>query len=151
MSELVIPIVANVVLGLVLLALLFRQRAGPGVHLRDASEAIHVFRDLLPEAEGTATLASDGRMALIELVHGHGIGVLQLQGKRWVARVLVPQDLASVRLTSDGALLVRLADFAWPRLLVRFADESACSQWLRRLQALRAACSTAARSELRHA
>jgi hypothetical protein len=151
MSELVISIVANVALGLVLLALLFRQRADPGVRLRDASEAIRVFRDLLPEAEGTATLGSDGRTALIDLAHGHGIGILQLQGKRWVARLLVPQDLASVRLTSDGALLVRLADFAWPRILVRFADESACSQWLQRLQALRAASSTSTRSELRHA
>ena len=112
MSELVISIAANLALGLVLLALLFRRRARPGVRLRDASEAIHVFRELLPEAEGTATLASDGRTALIELIHGHGIGVLRLQGKRWVARLLVPQDVASVRLTSDGALLVRLADFA---------------------------------------
>ncbi|MGA9366591.1 MAG: hypothetical protein WBV35_03970, partial [Steroidobacteraceae bacterium] len=84
MSELAISIAANVALGLVLLALLFWQRAAPGVRLRDASEAIHLFRELLPEAEGTATLASDGRTALIELVHGYGIGVLQLQGKRWV-------------------------------------------------------------------
>ncbi|MFZ0500697.1 MAG: hypothetical protein WAU49_05925 [Steroidobacteraceae bacterium] len=151
MSELAISIAANVALGLVLLALLFWQRAAPGVRLRDASEAIHLFRELLPEAEGTATLASDGRTALIELVHGYGIGVLQLQGKRWVARLLVPQDLASVRPTSDGALLVRLADFAWPRILVRFADESSCSQWMQRLQALRAASSPSTRAELRHA
>jgi hypothetical protein len=151
MSELVISIVANVALGLVLLALLFRQRADPGARLRDASEAIRVFRELLPETEGSAaTLGNDGRTALIELVYGHGIGVLQLQGKRWVARVLAPQDLASVRLTSDDALLLRFADFAWPRVLVRIVDEGACSQWLQRLQALRVS-STPARSELRHA
>jgi hypothetical protein len=152
MSELVISIIANVALGLVLLALLFRRRAGPGVRLRDAGEAIRVFRDLLPEAEcATATLGSDGGSALIEPVYGLRVGVLQLQGKRWVARVLAPQDLASVRLTSDGALLVRFADFAWPRVLVRIADEGARSQWLQRLQALHAASSTPAPSELRHA
>ena len=77
MSELLISIAVNLALGVILLALLYRKRTRDPVRLTLASEAMDIFRMHVPDALGAATLAADGRAALIDLQRG-GTGLVHV-------------------------------------------------------------------------
>ena len=141
MSELLIPIAVNLALGVILLALLYRQRTRDTVRLTLATEAMDIFRMHFPDALGAATLAADGRGALIDLQRG-GTGLLQRHGRRWNARLLAPGELSSVRRSGGDAIELKFADFGWPRARLCLADADARAMWLSRLTSL---------SDLRHA
>jgi hypothetical protein len=136
MSELMLPIAVNLALGVMLLGLFLWRRRPAGVTALTADEALALFRLQYPEAGGAVTLADDRCCALIELEPG--IGLLQRQGRRWVARVLKKSEVASVRLRKDGAIQVGFADFGWPRALVRLDDPNVRASWLERLERLAA-------------
>ncbi|HMK84667.1 MAG TPA: hypothetical protein VK437_01810 [Steroidobacteraceae bacterium] len=149
MSELVISIAVNVVLGGVLAVLLWRKRAGDPVRLKGAAEAVDTFRRYFPDAAGTATLSADRRAALIDL--GGTIGILERRGRRWNARILVPSELSRVQSERDGTITLVFADFGWPRARFRIEEADARAQWLGRLQSLTTAASSDRYSDLRHA
>jgi hypothetical protein len=132
MSDLVLPIAVNVVLGIALLGLFLWRRQAAGARLT-GEEALALFRLQYPEAGGTVTVAADRCSALIELKPG--IGLLQRQGRRWVARTLKKSEIASVRLRKDGAIQIAFVDFGWPRALVRLDDPQLRAGWLERLAA----------------
>lgn len=135
MSELVLPIAVNVVLGIALLGLLLWKRPAGEARLT-AEEALALFRQQYPEASGTVTVAADRCSALIDLKPGTGL--LQRQGRRWVARILEKGEIASVRLRRDGAIRIVFADFGWPRALVRLDDPQQRASWLEQLKPLAA-------------
>jgi hypothetical protein len=134
MRELLIPIAVNLALGLILLALLFRKRTSDTVRLTQATEAIDIFRMHFPDALGTATVAADGRGALIDLQRG-GTGLLQRHGRRWNARLLAPGELSSVQ-QSANAIELGFTDFGWPRARLCIADAGARAMWVARLKSL---------------
>jgi hypothetical protein len=134
MSELALSIAVNVVLGIALFGL-FLWRRLPAETRLSADEALRLFRLQYPEANGRVTVATDCSGALIEL--HPGIGLLQRQGRRWVARTLEKSEIASVRLRTDGAIQIAFADFGWPRALVRLDDPLRAS-WLQRFERLAA-------------
>lgn len=151
MSELVISILVNVVLGIVLLALLYRKRASDTARLAGADEAMNIFGLHFPDALGCATVAADQRGALIDLHGGAGVGLLLRQGRRWNARLLAPGDVAAVELDQEAAVNLRFVDFGWPRARIRIADADACAMWLARLESLTAQSSSRHRADPRHA
>jgi hypothetical protein len=139
MVELVIAIGANLLVGALAVLLIHRSvaRKAQEPRLADAVAAMDLFRERFPEAAGGATLTADGRNALIDLRAESGIGLLQGHGARWNARVLQPQDLASVRVSGETTLSVKFTDYAGPRALLRLADRDECLAWRARLQGLR--------------
>jgi hypothetical protein len=144
-----LAIVVNLVLGVVLLGLLALRSRPDTVILGAPDEAMTLFRRSFPDAVGRATLASDGRGALIELDAGGGLGLLLRNGRRWNARLLSARDLASVRSASQ-ILEIRFKDFAWPRARLRFDDAAARAAWSARIEELLAPPG-ASRREMRHA
>ena len=151
MRELVLPIAANVVLGMLLLVLLYWKRTGDKVRLSGADDAVNIFRIHFPDAIGAATVAADGRGALIDLQQGAGIGLLHRQGRRWNARVLAPGAVSSVRTGGAEVIDLRFVDFAWPRARIRIAGAEARTAWLGRLESLAAQGSSRHRPDLHHA
>jgi hypothetical protein len=134
--QLLIPIGANVALGLVLVALFFSRRSIDDARLNDGDAALRVFRAQFPDADGAATVTADHRGALIALSHGTHIGILQRRGRRWTARIIGARDIRSVALTRGNTLSLSLADFGWPRAYLQVADPEACTQWLARLESI---------------
>jgi hypothetical protein len=128
-----LAIVINLVLGLVLLGLLALRPRADAASAATPEEALTLFRRSFPDARGRATLASDGRSALIELAAG-GNGLLIRNGRRWNARLLTPSDLVAVRSTGDRIEL-RFRDFAWPRAELRFEDPDVRAAWTARIEA----------------
>lgn len=137
MNVLAISIGANVALGGVLLGLLYRRRGVDEARLTDPDHALAQFRALDPAARGHATLASDGRAALIELDDGD-LGLVERRGRRWAARGLDPRELVGCDATDEGSITLRFADFGWPRACVRIADPTTRRRWVERIGALRA-------------
>lgn len=138
MSEMELSIALNVALGIVLFALLRRQSGDDGVRLHGNAEAVRIFMSQFPDLQGAASVADDGRGALIELESGGGVGLLERRGRRWNARVIRPGDLASAPTSAriEGeCLCIGFADFGWPRSRLRFGDAGARSTWLARLGA----------------
>jgi len=133
--ELAISIAANVLLGLLLLALLSWKGRRDGVRLSGADQGMELFRMHFPDAAGTATVAADRRSALVELQDGR-IGLLERRGRRWNARMLTRRELSRVELERDGAIQLSFLDFGWPRATFRAADEEAQAQWMARLTSL---------------
>lgn len=150
MSELAISIAVNVLLGFVLLALLYRRRAD-GLRLSGPDEAMEVFRRRFPDAQGEATVSSDGRAALIELGQDVGIGMLECQGHRWNARVLAPGEVCSVQFRSPDLIDIGTADFGWPRSRVRIAEAAGRAKWIARLGAISLHGGAGSRPGMRHA
>lgn len=148
--DLVLPIAVNLVLGLVLWAVLVWRRKPDTTRLRDADEALALFRGHAPDVDGRATVSSDGRAALIEVAPA-GLGLLLRQGRRWNARMLVAAEMASVRETADGALEIRFADFGWPRARLRFDDRELRAGWAARLGGLVLQRTERTHEDLRHA
>jgi hypothetical protein len=148
MKELLFPIGANLVLGVILLALLVWKRRPDTVRLLSDAEALAEFQRHFPEATGTATMSADGLAALIETATGPGL--LLRHGRRWNARMLAAQELAAVRTPDDATLELRFADFGWPRARLRFSDRDAMSRCRARLETL-VHSRTAAATDLRHA
>jgi hypothetical protein len=148
MKELLFPIGANLVLGVILLALLVWKRRPDTVRLLSDAEALAEFQRHFPEATGTATVSADGLAALIETATGPGL--LLRHGRRWNARMLAAQELAAVRTPDDATLELRFADFGWPRARLRFSDRDAMSRCRARLETL-VHSRTAAATDLRHA
>jgi hypothetical protein len=152
MKELLFPIAANLVLGIILLALLLWRRRPDTVRLESEADALAEFQRHFPEAIGTATLSADGRAALIETATGPGL--LLRHARRWNARMLAAPELAAVRTLDDATLELRFADFGWPRARLRFADREALGSCRTRLESLvrsRTAAADGAASDLRHA
>jgi hypothetical protein len=133
MNELAISIAVNCVLGVILWAVLRSNRGGEPQGLVGAADAMQKFNEHFPDALGTAALAEDRCSALLELQRGE-IGLLQRHGRRWNARLLAPRDISSVRLTEDGTLHLKFADFAWPQARIRFADPATRALWSDRLR-----------------
>lgn len=132
--ELLISIAMNAVLGVLLLALFLWKRRDDPVRLTGADDALAAFNRFYPDMDGIATVAADGRSALIDM-HG-AVGLLQRHGRRWNARLLVPQELARVRQDADGAINLVFADFGWPQAHIPLADGQARAQWMTRLEAV---------------
>jgi len=138
--EIVIAIAANIVVGLILLALFAWYRSPGNARLSGPDEALSIYRQHFPDASGTVTVAADGLAALISLRPAPGVGLLQLHGKRWSSRELTPEDLRTIAVEGD-VINISLLDFGWPRCSVRIADPDSRADWVSRLNAL------AARSE----
>jgi hypothetical protein len=136
MNDLAISIAVNVVLGVALLAILRWKQPGDTVRLDGASEAIEIFAQRFPVA-GEATLAHDGRSALIDLDSAGCVGLLQRHGRRWNARTLGRGEVASAELVEATVIKLTFADFGWPHAQIRIDDADTREAWLRRLQALR--------------
>jgi|SRR5579872_1084907 len=149
--ELVLAIAVNVVLGILLLALLYWKHTNDDVRLSSAEQALEIFRQHFPDARGTATVSADRRCALIELQSGGSLGILERHGRRWNARMLVPNEFSSVRLDREGCLRLKFADFGWPRARFRASDPQARALWLARLSALTARAAGRHRADLGHA
>jgi hypothetical protein len=150
MDALAISIGANVALGVVLLGILYGRRGVDEARLTDPDQALAQWRALDPRAHGRATLAADGRAALLELDDG-SLGLVERRGRRWAARSLDPRELVGVDATDDGSITLRFADFGWPRACVRIADPALRGRVLDRLGALRAGARPDARQAVRDA
>ena len=153
MTELMVSIAVNVLLGVVavLLVLAYRRRLRSDVRLDDSGAALAAFRTQFPDASGTVTLVGDGRSALLELDEDRRIGLLQRHGDRWIARVLTPGEIAAADGRQTGVIRLQFADYGWPRTLLRIDDAQRHAEWLGRLQALAAHSSESARSDLSRA
>jgi hypothetical protein len=134
--QLLIPIGANVALGIALCALFFSRRSTDDARLNDGEAALRVFRGQFPDADGAATVTTDQRGALIALSHGTDIGILQRRGRRWTARKIGARDIRSISLMRGNTLCLSLADFGWPRADLQVADPAACAQWLARFESI---------------
>lgn len=133
--EIAISIGTNVILGLVLIALLYWKLGADTVRAATAEEALGIFRRFFPDTAGVATLADDGRSALIAL-DGGGIALLLRYGRRWNARVLRSTELSKVSVDPTGLIELAFADFGWPRARIAMADESRRAAWVARLESL---------------
>lgn len=142
MDALTISIVANLVLGLVLLGLLYRRHENDSERLTEPEQALARYRVRYPTASGRVSLAVDGRAALLELADGT-VGLVERCGRRWNVRLLQPREILGVERAVDGAIRLRFADFGWPRARVQLSDADACQRWVERLAALRAAVAPA--------
>jgi hypothetical protein len=143
-----LAIVINLVLGVVLLALLALRLRPDTMTVATPEDAMMLFRRSFPDAVGRATLASDGRGALIDLDPG-GLGLLVRGGRRWNARPLAVGDLASVR--SMGEIIeIRFRDFAWPRAQLRFDDARTRAAWNSRLEGRLLHAHGSSREDIRH-
>lgn len=141
MEALIISIVANIVLGLVLLGVLYRKRGTDSERLVEPGEALALYRVRYPTAAGRVSLAVDGRAALLELTDG-SVGLVERCGRRWNVRALEPREIVGVDRAGDSALTVRLADFGWPRARVQLPDRDICESWMERLRAMCAAAAS---------
>jgi hypothetical protein len=131
--ELAVAIAANIVIGVVLLALFAWYRTPDTARLTGPEEALAIFRRHFPDAAGTVIVAADGLTGLIGLQDGSRIGLVHRHGRRWNARAVHPEDLRSV--TVDGETInLSLTDFGWPRTHVRIVDLGARAAWLSRLR-----------------
>lgn len=142
MDALTISIVANVVLGLVLLGLLSRKHGNDSERLTEPEQALARYRVRYPTASGRVSLSVDGRAALLELADGT-LGLVERCGRRWNVRLLEPREVLGVDRAGDGAIRLRFADFGWPRARVQLSDPDTCQRWVERLGALRAAVAPA--------
>lgn len=132
MDALAISIVANIVLGLVLFGVLYRRRGADSDRLTEPGQALAHYRSRWPTASGRVDLAVDGRAALLELADGSA-GLVERCGRRWSVRALEPREILGVERASDGAILIRFADFGWPRARVQLSEPDTCRRWLERL------------------
>lgn len=146
--HLAIEIAANLILGIVLLGLFVWARGREPARLASADEALSIFRQRFPEAVGIATVASEGRGALLAL--RDGVGLLHLHGRRWNARKLLPEELNAVAVTHGNTITLTFADFGWPRSQILIEDTEARSAWLARLNGLAASGRGQAHSVVTH-
>jgi hypothetical protein len=153
MRELLIAIGFNVLVGVLttLLIYLYWTRKRGDAPLADADAALGHFRYHFPEADGTATVTTDRRNALIDLANGAGVGLLQGHGHRWNAHWLKPGDVASVRVSQENKLQVRFTDYGSPRASLFIADANERAAWLARLQALTRGAPATRRGGVSHA
>ena len=135
---LTISILANIALGIVLFAVLYRKRANDPERLAEPQQALERYRTRYPLARGRASLAADGRAALLELTDGT-LGLVERCGRRWNVRALKPTEILGVDRAGERAITVHFADFGWPRSRVELADPDTCRRWLERLVAMREA------------
>jgi hypothetical protein len=153
MRELFIAIGFNVLVGVLTTLLIYfywtrKRRTAP---LPDAETALGLFRDHFPEANGTTTVTTDGRNALIDLADGVSIGLLQGHGHRWNAHWLKPGDVASVRVSQETKLQVKFTDYGSPRASLLLTDANERAAWLARLQALTRSAQATRRGDVSHA
>lgn len=133
--EIAISIGENLLLGLVLFGLLRWRLGADPVHATSSAEALQIFRRFFPDAGGRATLAQDGRGALIEL-DGGGCALLLRRGRRWNARLLIAGEISRVTFDEQGAMQIAFADFGWPRARIALADGNERATWRARLAAI---------------
>jgi hypothetical protein len=153
MRELFIAIGFNVFVGVLttLLIYLYWIRKRGAVPLADAETALKLFRDHFPEANGTVTMTTDRRDALIDLADGVSVGLLQGHGHRWNAHWLKPGDVAFIRVSQEDELQVRFTDYGSPRASLFITDANERAAWLARLQALTRGAPAARRGDVSHA
>jgi hypothetical protein len=135
-NALTISIVANVVLGLVLFGLLSRKHGNDSDRLTKPEQALAHYRTRWPMAGGRVDLAADGRAALLELSDG-SVGLVERCGRRWSVRALESREILGVERASDGAIMIRFADFGWPRARIQLSDPDTCQRWMERLATAR--------------
>lgn len=138
MGELAVAIVANIGIGVVLLAVLYRHRLSDPQPLSGPDQALARYRTLYPLAGGKATVAADGLAALLELADGT-IGLVERRGRRWNVRAVSSSEFLGLRREADETITLRFADFGWPRSRVLLADADTRERWIGRLTALRSA------------
>ncbi|MHB1869265.1 MAG: hypothetical protein ACYCT1_00210 [Steroidobacteraceae bacterium] len=129
---------ANIGIGVVLLAVLYRHRLSDPQPLAGPDQALARYRTHYPLAGGKATVAADGRAALLELADGT-IGLVEQRGRRWNVRAVSSSEFLGFRREADEAITLRFADFGWPRSRVLLADADTRERWIGRLTALRSA------------
>lgn len=103
-NALTISIIANVVLGIVLLGLLYRKRESDADRLTEPEQALAHYRTCYPTANGHVDLAADGRAALLELADG-SLGLVERCGQRWSVRVLEPREILGIERGATTAQL----------------------------------------------
>jgi len=152
-TELMISLGVNVVLGLVvvLLVIAYRRRFRHELRLANRAAALEAFRAQFPDARGTATVMSDGQAALLTLDEGGEIALVQRHGDRWIARMLSPGAISAADGHQEGVIRLKFADYGWPGTQLLIADNDERTAWLARLQALKAPSSASARTDLSHA
>ncbi len=150
MDALAISILANVLLGAVLLAMLYRTRGEGAARLTDPAQALALYRAIHPSAQGSAPLSGAGLRALIALAAG-GIGLVERRGRRWNARRLEPLEVTGVDAREDGVVTLRFADFGWPRARVALPHPATRARWIERLEGLRREGAAGTRPGMHHA
>ncbi|HTV50141.1 MAG TPA: hypothetical protein VME21_03070 [Steroidobacteraceae bacterium] len=150
MSELLIAIAANVLVGVIAVALLLRRRSHPQRHLPlDQRSAPQIFQSQVPDA--VATLVACAADAALFDLQGGGVGLVQRHGHRWNARVLQAGSIAALQVHEPATLELRFSDYAAPRLRLRIDDPAERQLWLQRLRAAAQRAPTGLRGGLSHA
>jgi hypothetical protein len=134
-SELLIAIAANALVGVIAAALLLRSRAHrtPPTAL-DRRSALETFQSQLPDVPATL-VACTADAALLDL-QGGGLGLLQRHGHRFNARLLQPGAIATLQLLEPATIELRFSDYGAPRLALRIDDPTERQLWLQRLRAV---------------
>lgn len=81
------------------------------------------------------TGAGDG--ALLALEGRPAIGLVKAMGVHWLVRRIEPESFTSASATPTGRIVLRLADFASPRLTLDLGNAASAGLWRDRLQSLR--------------
>jgi hypothetical protein len=121
--------------------LLGRGEAGLGkpariADLETAREALDV--DAVGFSAGQGVMSEDHRAALIEEAGGDRIAMIAARGDRLVIRYLAPGLVRDTRLDEDGALVLELNDFTYPRQRFVLGDVDSARDWADRLNELQA-------------
>ena len=105
--------------------------------LRDIEEAVErLDTDAVGFEAGEAVLAEDGSAALVESADGSTIGLLAARGDNFVIRFLTPGQVRAARISEDGALTIRLADYTFAPVNFPFGDSPHIRHWADKLNAL---------------
>lgn len=100
-----------------------------------ADIALKTFREDFPNSGAhAAELSADGQTAMISSSDGRLLGFVTLLGLRWTTRLIEPRDIASVA-TEGARTTVRLNDFTWPSITVRWRDSGQAQHWAARIAA----------------
>lgn len=134
--EMLFAIGSNLALGALLLALMAWLVRPDAVRLAGGDEATAVFGRLQPGHRASATLATDGRAALLDLDGGSAVGYIERRGRRWIARVLAAGELRALHEDAGGVLRIEFRDFGWPAARIALPDALERGRWLARLRSL---------------
>ncbi|MEZ5872120.1 MAG: hypothetical protein R3D32_09775 [Nitratireductor sp.] len=103
------------------------------VFISTISDAIRLLETDFPDAiVEEAILASNGKAAILKLEDGSA-GLVEAMGDRYVTRVVARNDVRQVERKGDCELVLRLADFTLPRLILNFTEPKAAlkaATWL---------------------
>jgi hypothetical protein len=106
--------------------------------LDSAEAAKALFLVEFPDAkvsEIVVTGPADG--ALLALDGRRAIGLVTAMGVHWLVRLVDPESFGAASVTANGRIILRLADFAAPRLTLDLGNTKLATAWCDRLQSLR--------------